>query len=137
MNLWWDYFNDLQYRQDKETFIGSMDEFFSMARTSSYYKNARFEVLDISMSTGSISGFVWESTLDAFASGTGVDEYILQQSVLVFTGGPLQLRLYPYTIWCDIIQWDTGFSMIGTVTDDITCFEIFSDVCKFKQISCP
>jgi Tfp pilus assembly protein PilE len=137
MNLWWQYFQELQYRQDKESFIGLVDEFLSMARTSSYYANQRFEVLDISLDTWSIIGYVWESTLDAFGTGRMIDTYALQEASLEFPDLPLQVRLYPYTIWCDIIQWGTGFTMVADSTDDITCFEIFSDVCKIKQTTCP
>ncbi len=137
MNMWRQYFNDLEYRQDKESFVWLMDEFLTIARTSSYNMWQRFEALDISFTGTSLSWSVTDSILDAFGAWREIDTYTLQKSMLVFPSDPLQVRLYPYAIWCDIIQGGTWFTLVWTITDDITCFEIFSDVCKIKQITCP
>lgn len=137
MNLGWQYFQELQYRQDKESFIGLVDELLTMARTSSYYHGERFEVLDITLTTGSLMGTIWSTTLATFWTGTLIDTYTLQEWTIVFANDALQLRLYPYTIWCDLILGDTWFSIVGSVTQEETCFEVFTDVCKIKQITCP
>lgn len=143
MAIWSLYLRNVQYRYEKENFIGAMDKLITTVRTSNYRWNDTYTYIALELTTGSILAFV-DTWMDA------IEILTFSKSSLVISGGSTTIRLFPYNIACaewanyeeenGIIYVDNPimipFRQIAAYTSQETCYVLDLRLCKLQQVSC-
>lgn len=134
--MWRGYLQDVQYRQDRDILIWSLDELITLARTSTYYNWYNYDNLDIVIGTGGYTWYISTGEWAMFGEGIAIDRYLLNRSSIILPDGRFWVRLTPYALSCSLQEGTTWFELQSSSSDLSACFEIDVDVCKFKQVSC-
>lgn len=137
------YLESVEYRYEKEQFIGMMDKLIATVRTSNYWGSITYEYIEIELTTWGLAAFVDTGVI-------AIDSLALTESSLVISGGSATIRLFPYNIAC--AEWTNyseingviyvedpitlSFSQIATNTEQETCYQLDLRLCKLLQVSC-
>ena len=147
MNLWWNYLKRLNYQQDREKYVSTINEFIVRWRTTSYYQDNKYTYLDVVLSTWELLVYygTWKPDSTSCGTGTLIKDIVFEKSMLsgVSLSLPYTIRIEPYELWCDTYCSASG--SINTwivmskslVNTDETCFLFDGNLCKFNQWSCP
>ena len=140
LRMWWRYVWNMQFRNDKETFVWFFNKAVSQAMSSNYYNDQRYWAVKLSFEewgeklflyalTGDEQDLIWSANIPV-SSFSGID-------------WKADFTMQAYKIWCtykDVLTeqswWNIQFKLLSKYWEYNFCFKVDLGSCKLFESRC-